>query len=103
MLKSQKVMPHLMVFLNKFMKELTKIQEEQWWKVIKLLEELCFQQIGEKLQIKIMKERIDQVPQMVKNGVIMLRNKRLKLELEEMELEQIKSEIRELENNQFRV
>jgi hypothetical protein len=50
-----------------------------------------------------MKERIDQVPQMVKNGVIMLRNKRLKLELEEMELEQIKSEIRELENNQFRV
>jgi len=85
-----------MVFLNKYMKELMKTQEEQWWKVIKLLEVQFFLQIGEKLLIKIMKEKIDQVLQMVKNGLMMSRKERKKKLLQ-------KSEVCKLENGKFKV
>ena len=85
-----------MVFLNKYMKEQMKTPEEQWWKVIKHLEEQFFLLIGEKLLIKIMKEKIDQVPQMVKNGLMMLRQERLKKLLQ-------KSEVKKLKNGKFRV
>ena len=95
-LKNQKEMPHLMAFLNKYMKEQMKTPEEQWWKVIKHLEEQFFLLIGEKLLIKIMKEKIDQVPQMVKNGLMMLRQERLKKLLQ-------KSEVKKLKNGKFRV
>ena len=85
-----------MVFLNKYMKEQMKTQEEQWWKVIKLLEVQFFLQIGERLLIKIMKEKIDQVLQMVKNGLMMSRKERKKKLLQ-------KSEVCKLENGKFKV
>jgi len=47
---------------------LMKLQEELWWKVIKLQVEQCSVLIGMKSKEKIIKERIDQVHQMVKNG-----------------------------------
>jgi len=76
--RSRRVMPLWMGCSSRYMREQMKIQEEPWWRVIKLLEALFYQLTGVKFTIKTTRARIDQVHQMARCGLTMLR--RLKLQ-----------------------
>jgi len=68
----------LMDYSNKSMKKLIQILVVQWWRAIKLQEELFCPPIGVKSQIKTTKVKIDHQLQMDKCGETKLRKSRSK-------------------------